>query len=130
MNKRLFIIDDEPDMVKIATDLLETEGYVVGSSVLPSEGIRKVLQSPPDLLLLDVRLPEKDGFQVCKELKTDPKTKHVPIIMISVRADESDVVVGLEMGAEDYISKPFRKRELLARVKTALRRKDTQPDLQ
>ncbi|MFN0117851.1 MAG: response regulator transcription factor [Elusimicrobiota bacterium] len=127
MNPRVFIIDDEPDMIKIATDLLQSEGYTVVSAEHPVDGIRKIQANPPDIILLDIRLPEIDGFQVCKKLKSDPKTQNIPIIMISVKADETDVVVGLEMGAEDYISKPFRKRELLARLKTVLRRNFNEP---
>lgn len=122
MSKRVFIIDDEPDMVKIGTDLLEADGYLVTSSGNPVDALKKIRTTPPDLILLDIRLPEKDGFQVCKELKSDPQTRNIPIIMISVKSDETDVVVGLEMGADDYLSKPLRKRELLARVKTVLRR--------
>lgn len=124
MSKKIFILDDEADMVKIGTDLLESDGYLVESSQHPDDGIKKIRANPPDLLLLDIRLPDKDGLQICKELKSDPKTRHVPIIMVSVKADETDVVVGLELGADDYIAKPFRKKELLARVKTALRRQD------
>lgn len=130
MSKRVFIIDDEPDMVKIATDLLEPEGFSVGSCFHPLDGLKKIRANPPDLLLLDVRLPDMDGFQVLKEIKSDSKTRHIPTIMISVKSEESDVVVGLEMGAEDYIVKPFRKRELLARVKTALRRVAAQDEPQ
>ncbi len=122
MAKRIFIIDDEPDMVKIGTDLLEGDGYLVSSSHSPSDALKKIRANLPDLILLDIRLPEMDGFAVCKQLKSDPQTKNIPVIMISVKADETDVVVGLEMGADDYLTKPLRKRELLARVKTALRR--------
>ncbi len=124
MGRRVFIIDDEPDMVKIATDLLESESYVVTSFLSPKDALKKIQDNPPDLLLLDIRLPEMDGFQVCKLLKSDPKTRSVPIIMVSVKSDETDVVVGLEMGADDYLTKPLRKRELLARVKTVLRRQE------
>ena len=127
MTRRIFVVDDEPDLVKIATDLLSAEGYHVSSATHPDEGLKKIRANPPDLILLDIRMPDKDGFQVCKELKSDPTTKGIPIIMISVKAEETDVVVGLEMGAEDYISKPYRRRELLARVKTALRR--TEPEM-
>ena len=122
LKKKLFLIEDEPDMVKIATDLLEGEGYVVGSALHPDAGLKEIRKNPPDLLLLDIRLPDKDGYEVLKELKSDPKTNHVPVIVVSVRADETDVVVGLQLGADDYISKPFRKKELVARVKAVLRR--------
>ena len=130
MNQRVAIIDDEPDMIRIATDLLEPEGYVVTSSTHPDDGIKKILQGPPDLLLLDVRLPDKDGYQVLRELKNDVRTRSMPVIMVSVKADEPDVVVGLELGAEDYVAKPFRKRELLARVKAVLRRARGVPEPQ
>lgn len=127
MGRRIVVIDDEPDMVKIATDLLESDGYVVSSFLNPKDGLRKIQENPPDLIILDIRLPEMDGFQVCKTLKADPKTKGVPIIMVSVKSEETDVVVGLELGADDYLTKPLRKRELLARVKSVLRRLDTDP---
>ena len=103
MSKRIFLIEDEPDMIKIATDLLEMEGYHVNAAEHPDEATQKIESNPPDLILLDLRLPDKDGFQVCRELKGNPKTKHVPIIMVSVKSEEPDVVAGLEMGAEDYI---------------------------
>jgi len=128
MSKTIFIIDDEPDMLRIACDLLQSDGFVTRTAGHPDEGIKQILSNPPDLILLDIRLPDKDGFQVCKELKSEPKVKHVPIIMVSVKSDETDVVVGLELGAEDYIAKPFRKRELLARVKTVLRRNDIEKE--
>jgi DNA-binding response OmpR family regulator len=122
VKKRIFIIDDEKDMIGIATALLEDNGYVVRSASHPNEGIRQIQANPPDLILLDVALPDKDGFEVCKELKAHPATRSIPVIMISVRSDETNVVVGLEIGAVDYVTKPFRKHELLARIKSALTR--------
>jgi DNA-binding response OmpR family regulator len=126
--KRIFVLDDEPDMVKIATDLLESDGYVVTSAIHPSDGLKKIRANPPDLVMLDLRMPDIDGFKVCKELKADPKVRHIPVIIVSVKSDETDVVVGLEVGADDYITKPFRRQELLARVKTVLRRLDSEPE--
>jgi two-component system alkaline phosphatase synthesis response regulator PhoP len=128
MKVRIYIIDDEPDMAKIGTDLLVGAGYTVNSFTQPVQGLKELRSNPPDLLLLDLRMPEKDGFEVLREMKADVKTKSIPVIMVSVQADEADVVVGLEMGADDYIAKPFRKRELLARVKTVLRRQNSLPD--
>lgn len=122
MKKRVFIIDDEPAMADIAEMLLEADGFVVGKAVHPDDGLKKIRANPPDVILLDVGLPGKDGFEVCREIKADAKLAHIPVLMISVRSDETNVVVGLQMGADDYISKPFRQQELLARVKTALRR--------
>jgi DNA-binding response OmpR family regulator len=127
VKKSIFILEDEPDMVRIATDLLESDGFLVNSATHPVDGLRKIRTILLDLLILDLRLPEMDGYQVCKELKGDPKTAHIPIIMISVKDNETDVVVGLEMGADDYVTKPFRQRELLARVKSVLRRQAVEP---
>lgn len=128
MNKRIHIIDDEEDMIKIATDLLQSEGFTVVASTHPKDGLKKLRNSPPDLLILDIRLPDMDGIQVIREMKADPKLKSIPVIMVSVKSDESDVVLGLELGAEDYMAKPFRKRELLARVRLVLRRYSTEPE--
>jgi len=111
-------------MIRVASDLLQPEGFFINSSTSSVDGIKKVRANPPDLILLDVRLPEMDGYKVCKDLKADLKTRYVPIIMVSVKSDETDVVVGLELGADDYITKPFRRKELLARIKTVLRRKE------
>lgn len=122
MNQRIFIIDDDPDIIEMASRLLELDRFVVSSSTDPIEGIKKIEQNPPDLLLLDICMDKKDGLVVCRELKQNPKTSHVPIVMVSAKTEEADVVVGLEMGADDYIDKPFRGRELLARIKSVLRR--------
>lgn len=128
MKKRILIIDDEPDMAKIAGDLLTDAGYSVSIFNHPVQGLKEVRANPPDLLLLDIRMPDKDGFEVLRELKADVKTKGVPVVMVSVKSDETDVVIGLEMGADDYIAKPFRKRELTARIKAVLRRQDPLPE--
>ncbi len=122
MNIRIFALDDEPDMLKIASDLLQSEGYMVVTETDPVAALKKIRANPPDLLLLDIRLPNMDGREVCRELKGDPRTKHIPIIMVSVKSDEPDIVVGFELGADDYIPKPFRKGEFLARIKAVLRR--------
>jgi len=128
LRKKIFVIDDEPDMLKIARDLLESDGYYVDTCDNPLEALKKIHHIPPELILLDIRLPDKDGLEVCKDLKRDPLTQHIPIIMVSVKSDESDVVVGLEVGADDYIVKPFRRRELLARVKRTLKRYELEPE--
>lgn len=128
--KRIFVIDDEVDMQRVARDLLEADGYLVQCEKNPDQALKTIQTNPPDLVLLDIRMPEKDGFQVCKELKANPKTKPIPIIMISVKSEEADVVLGLELGAEDYICKPFRKREMMARIKTILRRRDPETETQ
>lgn len=126
MKKRIFILDDEPDMLKLSADLLVADGFIVSTDTSPISALKKIFDNPPNLILLDNRMPEMDGFQVCRELKNDARTKNVPIIMVSVRSEETDVVVGLQLGADDYVSKPLRRHELLARVKNVLRR--VQPD--
>lgn len=123
MNKRVFIVDDEPGLIKIAKAYLETDKFVVASDTDPVSALRKIRQDPPDLVLLDICMDEMSGLEVCREIKADPKISHVPIVMVSVKADEPDVVVGLEMGADDYIRKPLKQHELLARVRAVLRRK-------
>jgi DNA-binding response OmpR family regulator len=127
MEKRIFIIDDDPNMVQIATDLLEDEGYSVHSATHPQKGLEQVKKTPPDLILLDIRMPEMDGFELCRLIKSDMRLKDIPVLMVSVKSKETDVIVGLKLGAEDYIRKPFHKGELVQRVKTALRRKESDP---
>jgi DNA-binding response OmpR family regulator len=125
--KRVFIIDDDPDIIDISTKLLETNGYVVTSETNPKTGLRQLETNPPDLLLLDINMEEMDGLDVCRAVKSNPKIKDVPIVMISVNQSEADVVLGLELGAEDYIRKPFLTRELLARVKVVFRKHKSGP---
>jgi len=122
MNKRVFILDDEPAMVEIATKILEEGRYVINSSTNPTEGLKQIRNLLPDLVLLDVSMDEMDGLEVCKALKSDVKTRHIPIIFVSVKGEVEDVVVGLEIGADDYLRKPLKGPELLARIKTVLRR--------
>lgn len=128
MEQRIFILDDEDAMLKVATDLLRGYGYQVSTETDPIEGLKRILETPPDLLLLDVRMPRMDGFEVCRRLRADPRTKDLQIVIISIQNEESDVVAGLEVGADDYITKPFRERELLARVKALFRRQKGAPE--
>jgi DNA-binding response OmpR family regulator len=123
MKTRIFIIDDDPDMIEIATQMLKEGGYVVLSDTNPERGLKKVKENPPDLVLLDISMDEMDGLDVCRELKADPQTRGIPIIFVTVKSKESDVVSGLELGAEDYIRKPLSGPELLARIRVVLRRK-------
>lgn len=96
-------------MLKLSADLLMADGFIVTTDTNPKSALKKIFANPPNLILLDNRMPEMDGFQVCRELKADPRTKNIPIIMVSVKSEETDVVVGLQMGAEDYVSKPLRR---------------------
>jgi len=118
--KKILVVDDEPNIVDILRFNLQREGYEVISAYDGLEGLEKARTEAPDLILLDVMLPSLDGFQVCGELrKTDRLT---PIIMLTAREEERDRVMGLELGADDYVVKPFSVRELLARVRTNMRR--------
>lgn len=123
MAKRIVIVEDHQEIIDLVTEFLSDEGFLVDSESNPIEGIRKIKRHPPDLVLLDLRMPEMDGLTVCETLKKDPGTAHVPIIMISVKSRESDVILGLEKGADDYVRKPIQLGELLARVKAVLRRR-------
>ena len=120
--KKILIIEDEPSFVKLLVDVLEKENFSVSSAMSAEEGIRKIKTSKPELLILDWNLPNMSGLDMCKLLKADIETKSIPIIMLTVKSDETDVVLGLEMGADDYITKPFRPKELVARVRKILRR--------
>ena len=120
MSRRILVVDDEKNIVDILRFNLERENYEVLSAYDGREGLRLARESAPDLILLDVMLPYMDGFEVCRALREEGNS--VPIIMITAREGETDKVLGLELGADDYITKPFSIRELLARVKANMRR--------
>jgi two-component system phosphate regulon response regulator PhoB len=122
MKPKVLIVDDEPDVVELVEFNLRSAGYDVVSANDGAEALRKARTSQPDLILLDVMLPELDGMEVCKILRRDPATASVPIIMLTAKAAEIDRVLGLELGADDYVTKPFSPRELVLRVKALLRR--------
>jgi len=122
LKKRILVIDDDSSILKLVTDLLTEEGFGVIAASCGEEGIKKVHQSKPNLVILDLRLPDMDGFQICQTLKKDKSVSNIPIIMLTVKSAKSSTVAGLEMGADDYIVKPFNQEELIARVKTVLRR--------
>ena len=121
MAKNILIIEDEKPISEIVKFNLEKEGYKVLVAYDGEEGVHKALTANPDLILLDVMLPKLDGFQVCRKIR---ETSTVPILMLTAKEEEVDKVLGLEMGADDYITKPFGMRELIARVKANLRRND------
>lgn len=121
----IFVVDDDADLVEIITDFLKDEGYRVESETNPLRALSRLSDRPADLVLLDVRMKEASGLDVCKKLKTDARTSAILVVLMSVKTGVSDVVLGLEMGAEDYIRKPIVKEELLARIKTVLRRRET-----
>lgn len=119
MEKVILVVDDEKPIVEILKFNLEKEGFNVISAFDGETGLRLANEKNPDLILLDIMLPKMDGFDVCKKIR---EKSNVPIIMITAREEEVDKVLGLELGADDYITKPFSVRELLARVKANIRR--------
>ena len=123
MNRRkIVVIEDERDIVEVISYNLTREGYNVLAVDRGDESINLIRNQSPSLIILDLMLPGMDGLSVCRQLKSDPIVKDIPVIMISAKGEESDIVIGLEMGADDYLTKPFSPRELLARVKAVLRR--------
>lgn len=125
---RILVVEDEPNMVAGLRDNFEFEGYEVLTARDGVEGLERALQESPDLVVLDVMMPRMSGLEVCRQLRA--KRASIPIIMLTARGQEVDKVVGLELGADDYVTKPFSIRELLARVKAILRRTATLPKQQ
>lgn len=122
MAASILLIDDEPDLVSLVKFNLEREGWKVRAATDGGTGYEQARRDLPDLILLDLMLPGIDGLEVCRRLRAEPRTARIPIIMLTAKGGESDRVVGLEMGADDYVAKPFSTRELVARVKALLRR--------
>lgn len=127
MKKRILIVEDEADIRELVRYNLEREGFRVSEAESGEKGFKAITKKAPDLILLDLMLPGKDGMQICRELKQDDKTRSIPVVMMTARGEESDIVAGLELGAEDYIVKPFSPKVLVARVKAVLRRLETVP---
>jgi two-component system phosphate regulon response regulator PhoB/two-component system alkaline phosphatase synthesis response regulator PhoP len=126
--KTIFIVDDEPDICELVSLHLQKSGFKTKSFLTATEFLQAVREQLPDLVVLDLMLPDMDGLEVCKFLRNDKHTAHLPIIMLTAKGEETDKILGLELGADDYITKPFSPRELVARVKAVLRRaegKDT-----
>jgi DNA-binding NtrC family response regulator len=128
--QHILIIDDEPINLKILSRKLETEGYEVIVASRGETGLHLVNESHPDLILLDIMMPEIDGYEVCRRLKEAPQTRDIPIIFLTSKTDTDDVIKGFELGAVDYVGKPFKHLELLARVKTHLKLQSTENRLQ
>jgi len=120
--QKILVVDDEPDLVELVKDVLERNDYLVISAGNADIAIKKVRESKPDLIILDLNLPGIGGTEVCRILKQDKKTSSIPIIMLTVKSTEIDRIAGLEAGADDYITKPFSTGELVARLRAVLRR--------
>ena len=124
--QKIVVIEDEPDILENLRFNLEREGFDVACAVDGVEGLEVVGREKPDLVLLDLLLPRLDGMEVCRTLKSEPATKGMPIIMVTAKGEETDIVLGLSLGADDYATKPFSPRELIARVRAVLRRSAAQ----
>ena len=122
---RILVIDDEKDLIELVRYNLEKEGFVVQSAQDGEAGLATAKKELPDLILVDLMLPGIDGLDVCRSLRSDNRTARIPVIMLTAKSAESDRVLGLELGADDYVTKPFSPRELLARIKAVLRRTST-----
>jgi two-component system alkaline phosphatase synthesis response regulator PhoP len=120
--EKILIVDEEIDASTALRLALESEGYNVIEALDGYEGIRKAKSENPDVILLDIMMPGMDGFEACQLLKADPALKHIPIIMLTAKGEVDDKVEGLELGADDYVTKPFNLKELKARIRMVLRR--------
>jgi two-component system phosphate regulon response regulator PhoB len=121
-SKRIIIVDDEPDVTELVSYQLRAKGYAVEVLNNPTQSIARIRSFQPDLVILDVMMPEITGIQICRMLRADPKTKTLPVVFLTARAEEADRVLGLEVGGDDYICKPFSVKELALRVQGLLRR--------
>jgi two-component system alkaline phosphatase synthesis response regulator PhoP len=122
MKEKILIVDDEKDIIKMLEYNLKKEGFRTVSACDGEEALDLVKEEHPDIIILDLMLPGIDGLEVCKILKKELKTSLIPIIMLTAKSQETDKIVGLELGADDYVTKPFSPRELIARIKAVLRR--------
>ncbi len=126
--KRILVIEDDPDIVELLRYNLEKEDFQVDAATDGKAGLERVRRGPADLLILDLMLPQLSGIEVCKELRRAPEHESLPIIMLTARGEETDRILGLELGADDYVTKPFSIREMVARVKALLRRSEREKE--
>lgn len=122
--KKIIVVEDEPDIQDVIRYNLEREGFVVSSALDGEEGLTMIRAKAPNLVVLDLMLPGIDGLEICRQLKKDPQTESIPIVIVTAKGEESDVILGLGLGADDYIAKPFSPKVLVARVKAVLRRRE------
>lgn len=124
---KILIVDDEEDILELVRYNLSREGFATMCAASGEAAITAVRKDPPDLIVLDLMLPGVDGLEVARRVKGDPNLRHIPIVMLTAKGEEADVVTGLELGADDYIIKPFSPKIMIARIKTVLRRQ-TEPE--
>ena len=128
-NKTILIVEDEDDVVDLLTlNLRKGGGFRISTAADGAAGLEKARSERPAFLILDLMLPKISGLEVCKILKSDPETRHIPIMMLTAKAEEIDRIVGLEFGADDYVTKPFSPREVLLRIQAILRRGEAKPE--
>lgn len=120
----VLVVEDEREIAQLIQFHLEREGFAVIRAESGSEGLRLATTKRPKLVVLDIMLPDVDGLEICKKLKRAPETAGIPIVMVTARGEEADIVIGLELGADDYVTKPFSPRVLMARIKNVLRRRE------
>ncbi len=128
MVKNILLIEDDQDIAELLRHYLGKENISLKHATDGYSGLKQAQAESFDLIILDIMLPQMDGLEVCKELRADPKTASLPIIMLTAKTQETDKIVGLELGADDYVTKPFSPRELLARMKALLRRAERKPE--
>jgi DNA-binding response OmpR family regulator len=121
-NEKIVVIEDEPDILDVLQYQLARERFNVKGVRDGEQGLQVVRAEEPDVVVLDIMLPGMDGIEVCRRLKSDPATQSIPVVMITARGEDSDIVVGLGVGADDYLAKPFSPKVLIARIKAVLRR--------
>ena len=124
---RILVVEDSPDIADLIAHYLQGTGYLTTMAATGTDGLRLARAAPPDAIILDLMLPGMDGLQVCQALRGEPATAAIPIIMLTARGEESDRIRGLELGADDYVTKPFSPKELVARVSALLRRTQRPP---
>ncbi|NLI80530.1 MAG: response regulator transcription factor [Deltaproteobacteria bacterium] len=127
---KILVVEDDPDILQLLTYTLQSAGFAVLTSQDGYEALNSVRLHHPELILLDLMIPGIDGFEVCRELKRSPETKSIPVIMLTAKGEEIDRIVGLELGADDYVVKPFSPRELLLRIRAILRRSIPETNLE
>ena len=125
--EHIHVVEDEEDILELIKYNLSREGYQVTTSTSGEDAIKAVESKPPDLILLDLMLPGADGFEVCRRIHNNPASQNIPIVMLTAKGEEADIVTGLELGADDYITKPFSPKVLIARIRAVLRRIKAEP---
>jgi len=125
---RILVVEDDRDIAELVERYLQKAGFSIELLSSGRDALKAIADRTPDLLILDLMLPHVDGLEICRSVRSDPRTAAIPIIMLTARAEESERIVGLEIGADDYVAKPFSPNELVARVRALLRRTQRQPE--